>query len=584
LVLGVVPTFYDSFDVTEVTYLENRTPDVGTGWVKELGNPGRVFAHWFEGVSYGAYGTETYADGSAVYRINPDLPSADCTLVWRIGDPTTSGDGATTFVAARMTDVNNFVGVRYELGTTLIRKLTKCVGGVFTDLTEGVSPNHDQVDDEWVKLEVVGSAVRMYTGGTGATPSWVQQGSDQTYSENTTETSVGFVIVESGLGGSHIARSFQADTYAVQAALSLEATASALPLSAPDAQLLLDKTLVLNATAPGVVLGSLGADLVLSSTLSLEVSTDTLALSAPSAQLLLSKTLALSPNATTLALSAPAAELDLIAYLGLETEASSLSLAAPNAQLLLEGTLALNATAPGLALSAPEAQLEINAYLDLQASVTGLALSAPNAQLLLDGPLALNASATALPLAAPDAQLDLNALLSLEATPGSTSLDAPDAQLLLDTVLALNATAPSTPLAAPEAGLTLYTYLGLQSIAPALPLSAPSASLFLGATLAFSAAASELPLSAPNALLTTHATLSITVTLNTLSLDAPDADLVLTPSYNFTQAVDARITLSEPTTASLRVVVSEVGGRASVSEITDRESVEDVLHYRDTVQ
>lgn len=95
-------------------------------------------------------------------------------------------DHQETFVCTRFVDVNNYLGIRiYGTGSAGLR-LTKTVAGVHTDLVTAQG-----AINQWVKAEAEGATARFYKGDTGATPVWVQEGTDQTYSENITSTHQG---------------------------------------------------------------------------------------------------------------------------------------------------------------------------------------------------------------------------------------------------------------------------------------------------------------------------------------------------------------------------------------------------------
>ncbi|MCP4089693.1 MAG: hypothetical protein GY746_07855 [Gammaproteobacteria bacterium] len=97
-------------------------------------------------------------------------------------------DHRESFLATRLVDEANFLGVKIHGTGTEGLRLTKVIAGTQTDLIKVQGALN-----QWVKVEVTGSTAELFTGGTGATPSWTSQGT-ATYSENTTETSQGFAI------------------------------------------------------------------------------------------------------------------------------------------------------------------------------------------------------------------------------------------------------------------------------------------------------------------------------------------------------------------------------------------------------
>ena len=87
--------------------------------------------------------------------------------------------------------------------------MSKVVAGVVTDLV-----SRQGASNEWLKVETEGSTTRFYEAGTGASPgTWNQLGTDQTYSENTTETSQG--LRSSDNTTHNWITSFEADVLAV---------------------------------------------------------------------------------------------------------------------------------------------------------------------------------------------------------------------------------------------------------------------------------------------------------------------------------------------------------------------------------
>lgn len=124
-----------------------------------------------------------------------------------------AGGFANSILAVRLVDRQNCIG--YLLGGVGAagRRLSKIVAGTQTDLitSQGVS-------GEWIKVEAEGTSIRLYEGGTGATPSWTQVGSDQTVSDFSTETSQGLALNDGGTGDLAWLDDFEAGALAAPAA------------------------------------------------------------------------------------------------------------------------------------------------------------------------------------------------------------------------------------------------------------------------------------------------------------------------------------------------------------------------------
>ena len=93
------------------------------------------------------------------------------------------------FLCVRLVDKDNFIAWRLFGTGGAGRRLSKKVSGTITDLITSQG-----VDDEFVKVEADGNTIKLFEGGTGASPSWTQVGSDQTVSDHNTETTQGYVV------------------------------------------------------------------------------------------------------------------------------------------------------------------------------------------------------------------------------------------------------------------------------------------------------------------------------------------------------------------------------------------------------
>ena len=174
--------FTDSFTDTDGTALESHTPTGGTSWTRQDGVAGAAVCTGNELRSVSTTRTSYVCD---------DQGSADHYVIHKCVAFGTSIPNS--MVCCRLADANNAVGWRLVGTGSSGRRLSKVVTGTVTDLitSQGVS-------SEWIKVEASGSTVKLFEGGTGATPgTWNQVGTDQTYSENTTETSQGVLIASS---------------------------------------------------------------------------------------------------------------------------------------------------------------------------------------------------------------------------------------------------------------------------------------------------------------------------------------------------------------------------------------------------
>jgi len=169
--------FTDNFTESSDTALESHTPSGGSSWTLVSGSSNSI--------SVNAAGDLLRVNNiiDAVYT-HDDQGSADQYIIFRAKGLTTSYPNS--YVCCRLVDNNNFIGWRLFGTASAGRRLSKNVAGVVTDLISSQG-----VDEEFIKIEVDGTTAKFFEGGTGGTPSWTQIGIDQTYSENTTETSQG---------------------------------------------------------------------------------------------------------------------------------------------------------------------------------------------------------------------------------------------------------------------------------------------------------------------------------------------------------------------------------------------------------
>lgn len=176
--------FTDDFNGEASTVdLQDHTPSGGTAWTRVSANANAISV----GTAAAAQTHPTVTQTTPGYYLCDDQGSADNYIQARAKYFDAGQRGV--FLSSRLVDADNHIGFhRFGTGTSGGR-LTKVVAGVATYLVL-----EQGTDEEWVKVEVDGSTAKLFVGGTGATPSWVQEGVDQTYSENTTETSQGIAL------------------------------------------------------------------------------------------------------------------------------------------------------------------------------------------------------------------------------------------------------------------------------------------------------------------------------------------------------------------------------------------------------
>lgn len=175
--------FTDTFSDTDGTALDSHSPDTGTAWTNNGLDSGAFEISTAAGDELRRSTAGSTTDG---YYACDDQGSADHEVIIIENAMGTAQRGF--FQACRLVDKDNFIGMRLYGNGGLGMRLTKVVSGTATDLisVQGTAA-------EWRKMDVVGSTARLFLGGTGGTPSWTQSGTDQTYSENTTETTQGLV-------------------------------------------------------------------------------------------------------------------------------------------------------------------------------------------------------------------------------------------------------------------------------------------------------------------------------------------------------------------------------------------------------
>lgn len=172
----------DLFTETADTNLESHVPNTGTGWTLAAGAAGACLV---------SSSTDTLRSGTTTashYVSNPEPANADTYALFR-SKTLNPSPPANSYVCVRLVNNTNFVGWRLAGNGAAGRRLSKNVAGTITDLitSQGVA-------DEWIKVEASGNIVKLWQGGTGATPAWVQVGANQTVTDHNTETSIGFQI------------------------------------------------------------------------------------------------------------------------------------------------------------------------------------------------------------------------------------------------------------------------------------------------------------------------------------------------------------------------------------------------------
>jgi len=167
--------FSDDFTGTNGDLLKDRT-----GWSDNDAGSGAS-------ISTNALGINA---GSAKYWRCTDQADADNYTQARFLAFNTSYQEA--YVATRVVDASNFVGVKTHGTGVSGRRVTEYVSGTGTDVI-----SLQGADDEWCKIEVNGTTVELYLGGTGASPSWPGTADDSATVGSSTETKQGIVAAGS---------------------------------------------------------------------------------------------------------------------------------------------------------------------------------------------------------------------------------------------------------------------------------------------------------------------------------------------------------------------------------------------------
>lgn len=166
--------FIDNFNgAAAETDLENWTPSGGGAWTLGSGSAGgvKVKTNGFCGPSAGA----------GTYYTCTDQGSPDQYVVFRYKK---NGFNTNSYVCARIVDASNFIGVWFTSSTKVLSRNDN--GTVYNISSE------DALDLEWVKIEIRGTTLRWFKGGSGSTPgAWIQIGIDYNESNFSTETSQG---------------------------------------------------------------------------------------------------------------------------------------------------------------------------------------------------------------------------------------------------------------------------------------------------------------------------------------------------------------------------------------------------------
>lgn len=141
-----ITSFSDNFDTANIN-LDDRT-----GWTNVTGEVGAA------SINNNALRTNTTNVSGILYKI-PELTSSDCFVQCR-HYPSAS------FVAVRVTDDNNFIGVRRNGSNSL--DVFKRVSGTFTQLA-----NYGSLTDStiMIRLEIVASTFKLFRNGVEQTPS-----------------------------------------------------------------------------------------------------------------------------------------------------------------------------------------------------------------------------------------------------------------------------------------------------------------------------------------------------------------------------------------------------------------------------
>jgi len=195
--------FEDSFTDTDAVYLENHTPDTGTGWTRSVGSAGA-----------GAIDTnklQLQAASATVY-MSDDAETAD-----HYSEVTQSLVSNNLFnqayMCVRLVDSDNFIG--YRQTTWENYELVNMVAGSPTSLITGTV-----VAGDTVRLEASGTTIKLFINDS-------QEGTDQVVTDHQTETRQGFMINDSTTNAPW--DDYEAGTFAASQATNLTLTNHTFP-------------------------------------------------------------------------------------------------------------------------------------------------------------------------------------------------------------------------------------------------------------------------------------------------------------------------------------------------------------------
>ncbi len=164
--------FEDTFTEASDVNIESHTPTVGTAWTLEVGTAGAIQV---DGSNTDAV---NQADASGGVATSDNLSNADHEVTF---DMIQNANGlyANWFCCVRLVDQDNFAG-GVEQDTINSSRLVKMVATTKTTLVDMTHAANDTYN-----IKVTGTTVQVFLNS-------VQQGSDQTVSDHSTETSQGF--------------------------------------------------------------------------------------------------------------------------------------------------------------------------------------------------------------------------------------------------------------------------------------------------------------------------------------------------------------------------------------------------------
>lgn len=162
--------FTDTFTEASNTNLENHTPSGGTAWTL-TGTAGSAIVIETTDTVRGA--------ASTGYYLCDDQGSANQYSQGRLKSLAAISQ---SYCAVRLVDSDNFIGWRCAGTGAAGLRLVKVVSAIITDLI-----SFQGVDESIYKVEANGTTIKIFQDG-------VQQGTDQTVTDFSTETSQGIVI------------------------------------------------------------------------------------------------------------------------------------------------------------------------------------------------------------------------------------------------------------------------------------------------------------------------------------------------------------------------------------------------------